>query len=63
VLVKLIFVVMILDCKFCGSGNLVKNSIVFGKQRYKCKDCKKNFRDVKSKYSIEQKRSVHKIIY
>ena len=29
---------------------IVKNAIVFGKQRYKCKNCKKNFKEYKPKY-------------
>lgn len=34
-----------LSCKYCRSGQLVKNGIVLGKQRYKCKDCVRTFRE------------------
>ena len=34
-----------LVCKRCGSRELVKNGIVLGKQRYKCKSCQFNFRE------------------
>ncbi len=30
-------------CLKCGSSHVVKNGIVFGKQRYKCKDCSHQF--------------------
>jgi transposase len=32
-------------CKKCGSGRAVKNGVIAGKQRYKCKECGCNFRD------------------
>lgn len=32
-------------CTFCGSKQIVKNGIVGGKQRYKCKQCNHNPRD------------------
>jgi transposase-like protein len=32
-------------CKHCGSKNHVKNGIVHGKQRYKCQDCCKTYRE------------------
>lgn len=40
-------------CKFCGSGTLVKNGCVRGKQRYLCRDCSKNqvLGDTRIKYS------------
>ena len=38
------------ECRFCGSLKLVKNGIVFRKQRYKCKTCGKNGREYKPKY-------------
>lgn len=31
-------------CKKCNSEHIVKNGIVLGKQRYKCKECGYNFR-------------------
>ena len=45
------------ECLFCKSSNLVKNGKPRGKQRWKCKDCKKNTLEGK-KYSIEQKKRV-----
>ena len=43
----------ILLCKFCNSGKYVKNGSVYKKQRYKCKDCKRNFieGDERQKYT------------
>lgn len=29
-------------CRFCGSGKIVKNGFMEGKQRYKCKECGRN---------------------
>jgi transposase-like protein len=34
-----------LTCKKCNSEKIVKSGIVAGKQRYKCNDCKCNFRE------------------
>jgi transposase-like protein len=34
-----------LACKRCSGNLVIKNGIVSGKQRYKCKDCKYNFRE------------------
>lgn len=31
------------SCKHCGHGESVKNGVVRGKQRYKCKECGYNF--------------------
>jgi transposase-like protein len=45
------------ECLFCKSSNLVKNGKPRGKQRWKCKGCKKNSLEGK-KYSIDQKRRV-----
>ena len=33
------------DCKYCNGKNLVKNGIIANKQRFLCKDCKRNSRD------------------
>jgi transposase-like protein len=33
-----------IKCIFCGNLSAVKDGIVCGKQRYKCKECKKKFR-------------------
>lgn len=32
-------------CKKCGSVKAIRNGIVGGRQRYRCKDCGYNFRD------------------
>lgn len=49
-------------CKHCGSNLRVKNGYVQGKQRYKCKECGKTYRegDLREKYSNEQKLRVIK---
>src|SRR5215210_5336375 len=36
---------MALQCKRCGSEKHVKNGLMRGKQRYRCKDCRLNFTD------------------
>lgn len=45
----------LLLCKKCKSDNLVKNGSQNNKQRYKCKDCGRVFRDSSPKYSAEFK--------
>ena len=44
-------------CKHCGSDKRVKNGYVQGKQRYKCKECSKTYRegDLREKYSNEKR--------
>ena len=44
-------------CKHCGSDKHVNNGIVHGKQRYKCKDCARTYRegDLREKYTAEQR--------
>ena len=51
-----------MDCKHCGGGSLVKSGIVGGKQRYKCKDCKRmsRFGDKREKYDMDKKMKVIK---
>ena len=41
------------ECKFCGSGSVVKSGKVRGQQRYRCNNCGKNqiSRDARVKYS------------
>ena len=48
---------MKLVCKHCGTSDYCKAGFSKGKQRYKCRDCKKVFSlgDKREKYSIEQK--------
>lgn len=49
-----------ITCKHCGSGNKVKSGYIRGKQRYKCKDCYKTYRegDIREKYSTDKKLKV-----
>jgi transposase-like protein len=49
-------------CKHCGCEKRVKNGYVQGKQRYKCKDCGKTYRegDSRERYSNEQRLRVIK---
>ena len=44
-------------CKHCGGEGRVKNGYVQGKQRYKCKDCSKTYRegDLREKYTNDQR--------
>jgi transposase len=51
------------QCKFCGSGEYVKNGIVYGLQRYRCKSCKKNYRegDKRQKYTMNDRLKVIKL--
>jgi transposase-like protein len=34
-----------LKCKHCSGSNIIKDGIVLGKQRYKCKECARTFRE------------------
>lgn len=49
-----------LRCKNCGSEKKVKNGCPNGRQRYKCKECGKNYvaGDLREKYSIDKKMRV-----
>lgn len=53
---------MSFECKHCGGLSGVRNGIVGGKQRYKCKLCHKTFRegDERVKHSIDKKIKVIK---
>ncbi len=44
-------------CKHCGSEKRVRNGYVHGKQRWKCKDCGKTYRegDLRERYSNEKR--------
>ena len=46
-----------LRCKHCGCEEVIKDGVVYNKQRYKCKSCGRTFRegDERLKYSLEQK--------
>ena len=49
-------------CKHCGNSERVKNGYVQGKQRYKCKECGKTYRegDLREKYTNERRLRVIK---
>ena len=51
---------MSIICKNCGSKKIVKNGFVLDKQRYKCKECRHNFRvgDKRQRYSEKEKLKV-----
>ena len=51
---------MSIKCKKCGHSKLIKNGLVLGKQRYRCKECNFNFRigDKREKYSDKEKMRV-----
>lgn len=42
-------------CKYCGSDKMVKDGIVAGKQRYKCKECHKTMRKDADDYSDDKR--------
>ncbi|MDZ5762808.1 IS1 family transposase domain protein [Candidatus Cyrtobacter comes] len=48
---------MDLKCKHCSFGVCVKNGVYDGKQRYKCKGCKRVFKigDARIKYTHEKR--------
>ncbi len=52
-----------MECRHCGSVNLIKSGIVQGKQRHKCKECGKTTRqnDGRVKYSPDKKLRVLKM--
>ena len=52
-------------CRYCGSEKTYKSGIIKGKQRYKCKDCGKNFleTDGRSKQTTIAKRSLAVMLY
>ena len=52
-------------CKKCGATKFVKNGIVAGKQRYKCKECGCNFRegDNRTNERIVAKKALCILIY
>ena len=51
-----------MGCRHCGSEELVKDGIAGGKQRYKCKSCKRTTRpdDKRFKYSMDKRLKVIK---
>ena len=55
----------VMHCRYCGSGNTHKSGIIRGKQRYKCKDCGKNFleTDGRSKQETIAKRALAVMLY
>ena len=51
------FYILKMECKYCGSAKSVKNGYVKSKQRYKCKDCGRNYTegDKRSSYDDSTK--------
>lgn len=45
------------ECRFCESNRLVKNGVIRGVQRYKCKECRRNQlpKDGRVKYSNKER--------
>ena len=54
-----------MHCRYCGSEKTHKSGIIRGKQRYKCKDCGKNFleTDGRSKQTTIEKRALAVMLY
>ena len=54
-----------MHCRYCGSEKTYKSGIIRGKQRYKCKDCGKNFleTDGRSKQTTVAKRALTVMLY
>ena len=52
-------------CKSCGSERTVKNGVVAGKQRYKCKECGCNYRlgDDRTNDKIAAKKALCILLY
>jgi transposase len=52
-------------CRFCDSSSVYKNGFIKGKQRYKCKNCGKNFleKDGRTKESTIAKRALAVVLY
>jgi transposase-like protein len=51
------------SCKHCGCDIKIRNGIVRGKQRYRCKECRKVYieGDLRERYSMHQKLRVMKM--
>jgi transposase len=54
-----------MSCKKCGSEKAVKNGVVAGKQRFKCKECGYNFRegDERTNEKIAAKKALCILLY
>ena len=54
-----------MHCRYCGSEKTYKSGIIREKQRYKCKDCEKNFleTDGRSKQTTVAKRALAVMLY
>jgi len=53
------------DCKKCGSDHAIKNGIVGGRQRYKCRECRYNFRegDQRTNDKVAAKKALCVLLY
>lgn len=53
------------ECKFCGSQEIVKSGYVRNKQRYKCKNCNKNFvvGDERTNQAVIAKKALCVLLY
>ena len=53
------------ECKFCKSQKIVKSGFVRSKQRYKCKECGKNFvvGDERTSQTIAAKKALCVLLY
>jgi len=43
------------NCRFCCSKNIIKHAFIRGKQRYLCKDCKRNQLETDGRKKYEEK--------
>ena len=52
-----------ISCKYCGSSSYVQNGVVHGKQRYRCSDCKRSYRegDKSWKYTMHYRLKIIKL--
>jgi len=52
-----------ITCKACGSERFVKNGVVRGLQRYRCKDCGCNFTDTPARGRSEASKALAVLMY
>ena len=53
------------ECKSCGAKRTIKNGIVAGRQRYRCKECGCNFRegDNRTNEKVAAKKALCVLLY